>query len=485
MDILNKTIKKLSEEQYQELIMLVSGKKKNKPFQVLETSRNSDISDSEMMEMLQVTASTYYTLKSRLNSKIASLLSKNVDNPISELIDEVTKVPANLYGTNKEFSIRALKELEKQLIEYDLSSELIVVYKTLSQLHLYTDDFSHYDKLYKRHVAFSLAVTKVEGLFYQFIKSAGNFKLTRKNEDFESLKNIKDQVTNICELYDSHRMFAINNIIKIYYLFLSDASIESLKAKELEIDNTLQELNKVFEKYNLDTFYQNIKFLPDFLYFEYYQKTGNQVRADHYFDKSEKLLPELCAKHIMTFHVLEFLEHRIVKFLSDNDPDKLNDINILTAEYLDIDKSEVSNYVGHKQFQATSKFYTRDYSGAAKTINELRNELSLKHYLHADVECKLFQALNYCVMGEDGLCTQILSSLKRQIKDHDEAYTSTKVFVKLLKSALKPADYRRKIKKINSLWVEFKGLNNGPFAVLRNIELDEITIRKMTNPIRE
>ena len=104
MEVLNKTIKKLSDEEYQQLIAEVSGSKKNKPFMVLETTRNRDIADSEMMEMLQVTASTYYTLKSRLNSKIAAILSKNVQNPISSLIDEVTRVPANLYGSNKDFS---------------------------------------------------------------------------------------------------------------------------------------------------------------------------------------------------------------------------------------------------------------------------------------------------------------------------------------------------------------------------------------------
>src|SRR6187431_2682187 len=154
MDVLNKTIKKLSEEEYQALIMQVSGKKKNKPFVVLETTRHRDVADSEMMEMLQVNASTYYTLKSRLNSKIAAILSRNVENPISALIDEVTRVPANLYGSNKDFSIRALKELEKQLIEYDLSGELITVYRTLTQLHLYSEEYAHYDNLYKKHVAF-------------------------------------------------------------------------------------------------------------------------------------------------------------------------------------------------------------------------------------------------------------------------------------------------------------------------------------------
>ncbi|NNM16745.1 MAG: hypothetical protein HKO56_08810, partial [Bacteroidia bacterium] len=137
MDLLSKTIKKLSDEEYQALLAEVSGKKKNKPYIVLETSRMGQVDDGEMMELLQVNPSTYYTLKSRLNSKIAAILAKKVNNPISVLLSEVIRVPANLYGSNREFSIRALKELEKQLIQYDLSGELIVVYKTLAQLNLY------------------------------------------------------------------------------------------------------------------------------------------------------------------------------------------------------------------------------------------------------------------------------------------------------------------------------------------------------------
>ncbi|MCB0848402.1 MAG: hypothetical protein KDC20_01380, partial [Bacteroidetes bacterium] len=76
MDILRKTIKKLTEEEYQALLEQVSGNRKNKPFMVLEASRSNDfVSDNEMMEKLQVNPSAYYTLKSRLNSKIAEVLS--------------------------------------------------------------------------------------------------------------------------------------------------------------------------------------------------------------------------------------------------------------------------------------------------------------------------------------------------------------------------------------------------------------------------
>jgi hypothetical protein len=485
MDVLNKTIKKLSEEEYKALLMQVSGNKKNKPFVVLETTRNRDVADSEMMELLQVNASTYYTLKSRLNSKIAAILSRNVENPISALIDEVTRVPANLYGTNKDFSIRALKELEKQLIEYDLSGELITVYRTLAQLHLYNEEFTHYDNLYKKHVAFSLAVSKAENLFYQFLRKAGNYQLSREEEDRQSMLRITREISNICELYDSHRLFIIYNTVKMYYMMLAENSVEGLRAKELEVDNVLQEMNRIFQKYNLDTFYQNIKFITDFFHFEYYQATGNQVRADHYFNRSVDKIEELCSKHIMSFHVMCFLESRLAKFVSDGNLDTLVSFNERILPHLEIDQSETWQYVAFRRYTAISKFYQRDYQGAARVMNDLRNKMSLKAHLTTDVECKLFQALQYCIVGEDGLCTQILSSLKRQIRDHDDRFTSIRVFIKLLKAAMKPADYRKKIKKINELWNEFQKVNHGPNAILKHVVLDDTSIRKMTNPIRD
>jgi len=55
MDILRKTIKKLSDEEYQALLLQVSGKKKNKPYYVLEATRNDNhFDDTEMMKQLQV-----------------------------------------------------------------------------------------------------------------------------------------------------------------------------------------------------------------------------------------------------------------------------------------------------------------------------------------------------------------------------------------------------------------------------------------------
>jgi hypothetical protein len=485
MEILSKTIKKLTDEEYQQLLQEVSGKKKNKPFLVLETTRQREVEDSEMMDILQVNPSAYYTLKSRLNSKIAAILSKKVQNPIQTLMDEVSRVPAHLFGNNREFSVRALRELEKQLIEYDLNAELILVYKTLAQLHLYSEEYDVYETKFNKHVAFSLAVSKAEGLFFRFMKKLGVYQLNGMESDLEEVIMLKRELSNICELYDSHRLYVLYNIAHIYYLCNVPHKLDGLKARELEMEAVLQKMSQIFESYPMDTFYQNIKCITDMLYFEYYVRTQSIVRADYYLQRIHQILPDLTEKHMMNFFVVQFLRSKVMKYQVDGNIDQLQYYADKLEKYCDIDLNEEYHYISMKRYLATVKFYQRDFQGAARKINELRNQVSLKHYLYTDIDSKLFQALQYCIMGDDSLCMQIISSLKRQIREQDAEYESARFLMKLLKTALKPADYRRKIKRIAEMWTEFDEMNKGSFPVISYVKVDENVIRRMSNPIKE
>ena len=485
MDVLNKTIKKLTEEEYQQLINEVAGKKKSKPFMVLEAARLEDREDSEVMQMLQVNPSAYYTLKSRLNAKIASILSKKVQNPIQSIMDEVSRVPAHLFGNNKEFSIRALTELEKQLIEYDLNAELMVVYRTLAHLHLFSEHYPYYESKLNRHIAFSLSVSKAENMFFQFIKKLGEYQLSMKESDLEEVIMMKRELSNICELYESHRLFVLFNIARIYYLCNVPSKMAGLKSRELEIEGILQKMNHIFESYPLDTFYQNIKGITNLLYFEYYQRTNNQVRADFYLQRINEHMPEMLDKHIMQFFIVQFLRSKVLKYLQDGNLDSLTLYNERFEKDLDIANTDTYHFVWLMKYLSIVKFYQNDYSGAAKKINELRNELSMKQFVYTDIDAKLFQAFQYCILGDDSLCMQIMSSLKRQIHEQSEEFESTKQLMKILKSALKPADYRKKIIKIAEYWKEFEKLNHeSNTPVLTYVKMDDNILRKLSNPIK-
>jgi hypothetical protein len=209
------------------------------------------------------------------------------------------------------------------------------------------------------------------------------------------------------------------------------------------------------------------------------------VRADFYYERINHVIPEWSSKQSLAFFVIQFLNCKIEKYINDSDIEKLIDVNAQLEHTFDIDKREFYHFISFKRFIAICKFYQRDYHGAARTINQLRNEMSMKHHVHTDVENKLFQALCYCISGEDSLCQQIISSLKRQIAETDSEYASARIFIKVLKTAMKPTEYRKKIKRINELLPVFEKENRCTKPVLKFIKLDEVTIRKMTNPIKE
>lgn len=239
-----------------------------------------------------------------------------------------------------------------------------------------------------------------------------------------------------------------------------------------------------FEKYNQDTLYQNINFIIPFLYFEFYQKAGNQVKADFYYAQAKKNIPEICSKHFHNFIVIQFLNSKIDKFLTDHSETTLSELNDLLVSQMDISVSECYHLISFNRFLAIGKFYNHDYNGAAKTLNQLRNTLSMKKFKIADVECRLFQALQYCILNEDGLCQQIISSLRRQLMEEEDQWKSALTFMKLLKTALKAIDLRKKNKRIHSLWEQFQSENTGKNAILKFVRLDESMIRRMSNPIK-
>ena len=485
MEKLSKTIKKLSNKEYEQLLVEITGNRKNKPYMVLQTLRNEEVDEHTLMSQLQVNRTTFYTLKSRLNYQVANLLSKKIDNPISALMEEVTKIPATLYGTSKSISIKALIDLEKQLIEYDLNNELIIVYKNLARLYQnQPEEYQFYNNAYEKRVAFFLSLIKAEDLFYEFFRQLGEYKMSKEKNDLEKLKEILRKMSNILELYDSHRMNVMYNIVKIYFNCNNYEKREGLKYMEMEVDEDLKKIKKLFEKYELDTFYQNIKYLPDFLHYEFYQRIDNRVRAEHYYNQAITHVVEYARKPIMAPYITEFIQTRIEQFIQDNDIMGLERLYAYLAENYDVDPKELYHYVAWKKFQAIIKFYRGDYSGAAKMINDLRTEVSVKQFAITDAELKLFQALQYCIIGEEAMTLQLLNSIKRQVRILDEETDEFELMVKLIKYAFKPTEFRRKMKNMTDLWNKIKELKSKPDSTLWYLNLEDSLLRRMANPIK-
>jgi hypothetical protein len=479
MEVLAKTVRKLSEEKFNNLVNFVSGNKKNNSYVLLETARKNDFSDQDMIKKLELNPSTYYTLKSRLSHKVAEFISRNEQDPINELVEEVKRAPSLLYGSNRKAAIITLKNLEKKLIEYDLNNELIIVYKLLARLNrLYLPEKEHYEQQYTRRVAFTLAVSKAEDLLLEFTRCIGVYSLSRGEKELEEVKKVRRELLNICELYDSHRLFVISNIVHLYYLSMVDSKREEIRTGELEIEKTLGQIGDLYNKYSLDLFYKQYKNILDLHFFELYRSTGSHHRADVYYKRINSSIPEIASRHYFSFFITRYLEGKMEKNVMENDLRYLTDLNRELEADFDVSPEDVYPYIIFKKFLAAGKFFEGDYTGASRALNTLRNEISLKQFLHTDIECKLFHGILYCLNGEYELVQQITGSVKRQLKKGD-GYDNADTMLKILTVAVNRGMDKMKAEKIKKLLSEFESQNKSSKPLLTFIRFTDPVIRKM------
>jgi hypothetical protein len=147
----------------------------------------------------------------------------------------------------------------------------------------------------------------------------------------------------------------------------------------------------------------------------------------------------------------------------------------IEPDILDIPKHLI--YVTYK---ALSCYYVDKYEEAAKLLNGLINEVSLKKYPFAQMEIKALLALQYCLLRDFELFNQHSNSIQRQIRmfGKDEC-ENVLLFLKILKIATSEAK-KEKPKKITSLIPKFKEAKVSYFAPTTFINMDEEFVRKLT-----
>src|SRR6185312_5613500 len=171
-------IKQLSPEDYNAIYTSLAESNAEKSAHLLRFLREKQLSDTKIMEELEVNSNAYYTLRSRLNQKIEEYLLQQMESPRTTLLKKVATINDVIFTKKKAISLATLKKLEKELLDYDLSNELTIVYKTLKKLQINSPDQFNYSQLYNKHVAYMLAVDKAEDLLSEYFKKYGNYILT-------------------------------------------------------------------------------------------------------------------------------------------------------------------------------------------------------------------------------------------------------------------------------------------------------------------
>ncbi|MDW7695279.1 hypothetical protein R9C00_28180 [Flammeovirgaceae bacterium SG7u.111] len=470
---LKNIIKQLSLDDYTAIYDSLIESNAEKSAFLLKTMREKSLSDQKIMAELEVNNNAYYTLRSRLNQKIEEYLLQQMESPRTDLLKKVANINEIIFTKKRAISVATLKKLEKELLDYDLSNELTIVYKTLKKLHINTADHFHYSQLYNKHVAYMLAVDKAEDLLAEYFKKFGEFSLTGDETDKLGLTLMASEMDNVCGLYNSHRLYVYQNCLSIFHRLFIERGEKGDDGKE-PIEDILDNIQKIFDTYFLDSIYFHLKLVFEFLRLEYYAHYNVFRKAEKFFDEVNEQTSALLSNYGLYTYPPYFLQTRLERAIRHKTEGELYEENLSLFQDYECDKEDVSKYINYVVYRSISCYYAGKYEEAARFINNMLNDVSLKKYPYATLEVKSVLALHYCLLKDYDLFHQLVNSIQRQIRLMGKDQCEDVVFfIKILKISISDAK-RDKATKIKVMISKFEStVPKKLFSPTRLIVMDD------------
>lgn len=471
---LKNIIKQLSTEDYQAIYDSLIESSAEKSAYLLHAMRKRQLSDHKIMEELEVNNNAYYTLRSRLNQKIEEHLLQQMESPRTDILKNVANINEIIFTKKRAIAIATLKKLEKELLDYDLSNELTIVYKSLKKLHV--NDHFHYSQLYNKHVTYMLAVDKAEDVLSQYFKKYGEYSLNGEETDQLGLSLMTKEMVNVSELYQSHRLYVYHSCVNIFHRLF----VENEEDEQEPIEDILDKVQKIFDSYQLDSIYYHLNLVFEFLKLEYYNHYKLYRKAEKFYKKVNDTVNNLLINYSLYTYPSQFLITKIMRGIRLNTEHELYEENKAVFQDFESNSSDIPQYINYILYRAVSCHYVEKHDEAARWINNLLNEISLKKYPIAQLEIKVILALQYCLLNDYDLFNQLINSIQRQIRlIGKERCEHLLVFTKMLKISLSDIK-KNKTDKIGDLANKFSHMEIPLTAHTKLIKIDETLIAKLS-----
>jgi len=477
---LKNIIKQLSADDYQSIYSSLIESNAEKSAYLLHAMRERQLPDHKIMDELEVNNNAYYTLRSRLNQKIEEHLLQQMESPRTDILKNVANINEIIFTKKRAIAITTLKKLEKELLDYDLSNELTVVYKSLKKLHVNTQDHFHYSQLYNKHVAYMLAVDKAEDILSEYFKKYGEYSLNGEETDKLGLSLMLNELSNVSVLYQSHRLYVYYSCVNIFHRLFVEPEEEHIDDDQEAIEDVLDKVQDIFDSYQLDSIYYHLNLVFEFLKLEYYNHYKLYRKAEKYYEEVNDATENLLTNYSIYTYPTQFLITKVMRHLRMGTEKEIYEENIAVFQNFESNASDVPQYINYILYRAVSCYYTDKYDEAARFINNLLNEVSLKKYPVAQLEIKAILALQYCLMEDYDLFNQLINSIQRQIRlIGKEKCEHLLLFTKMLKISLSDVK-KNKNDKISELARKLNLLNIPHTAHTRLIKISDELIKKLS-----
>jgi len=474
-------IKQLSQPDYENIYDQLVKNSADKSALLLKVLREKHHNDAKLMEELDVNTNAYYTLRSRLNQKIEEYLLQQMESPRTDLLKKVANITEVIFTKKRTISVATLKKLEKELLDYDLSNELTIIYKMLKRLHINAPEYYHYSQLYNKHVSYMLAIDKAEDILAEYFKKYGSYTLSADENEKTELGMLASEMQNIARLYNSHRLFVYQNCLTVFHRLFVEP--EDLVSDSLEpIEDVLDKIEQIFDQYYLDSVYFHLKLVTEFLRLEYYNHYKVYRKAEKYFEEINQDASLLLCNYSLYTYPAQFLQSKLERHIRLHTTHELYAEAEQMFEDIELDKDDVPRYLNYITFRSLACYYAGKYDEAARWIHNLINEMTLKKYPLAILDIKCILVLQYCLMKDNDLFAQLMSSIQRQIRlMGKEECEDIVLFTKILKIAVSDAK-REKPQKIKAYANRLQNLpQKRLFNPIRFISIDEKLINKLCN----
>lgn len=468
--MLSNVISQLNAENYEALHQELGNNRGEKFSKLLELYRDTELDDDRIREKIGINAAAFYALKSRLLDKTQEYLFKIANDNRGDLLKNISSVPNLVNNTPRETAISLLEHLESELIKADLPRELSSVYNGLKKLHLHTDQYYHFQQLYNKSVAYSLAIDKADELLCSFNRELGYYLLSGDDSKKDILALYIKELRHVNKLYDSHRLKSFLYLACISYSLFSGIENEIPETEETT-EGLLKKFWDILEINKDDSQYKFLISAWHFLNFEYYHRLNLHKNSSASYEKVNQnlalflLLGHTCPAPQFLLSKIEYEIHN-KRTLELWEECSQNGITPSAQNSIE--------FVFHSLYVAGSLFHIGKYPEAAAVLNKCLNEIGFKNYPFAEFQVKLFQTLLLLLSEKSESAEIIFRSVSRKLQSDEFSgkFPPALAFCKFLKVAIND-NSATKLKKLTAEYSVFSLLNVGQFRILKFVPLNE------------
>ena len=413
---LKNIVSQLSNDDYNTLRTQLTNCGATKSSFLLQALREQKINDRRIIRELDMTHNAYYTLCSRLGQKIDEHLLSQMETPRTALLRKIANLHEIIYSNPRTIAVATLKKLEKELRSYNLSAELLLVYKYLKKFSVHSEERFHYSQAYNQQITYMLTLDKSEGLLMDYFLNYGAYYLQGDDTQKESLYLHKKQLQHLLEENESHRIRVHYAALSIFHRLYIEEDPQEEGMDALPTEHIFKEIYDYFAQYTEDPIYPHYQRLFDFLQLAYYHRYGIQRKVEQLYEGLVESVPKLLSHYDTFTFPSQMLWIMLGKHLRSGSVSILEQQNRKIFENYRPETEDLSNYINYASYRTLSCYYEGNYREAASWIQQVFNQVSFKSFSRAQVELKALLALQYALLDEYDLFMQTVNSLQRQLR---------------------------------------------------------------------